>query len=133
MDTILVKGTKNLDVDDFIELLEDNEIVMEHDVLKYPDCMLVFVKQWFDNERVYDIIRQLKMSVDESIELVLDEHTFYISAMRDYDNCLDDELERFVYNNSFQEYEWLHKYEKDEFHYELNVVTTLLETLHLDD
>ena len=129
MDLILISGTKSFKVEEMVDLLLDNEILEETDIMKYHDSMLIFVKYWFDNEKVYQLLEMLKLSTDESIELVLEKHTFRVLSIKHYDNRIDLEFENVAMEWSETEYEWLSKYERNELNYDMDMMTKSMNEL----
>ena len=131
MDLILISGTKSFKVEEMVDLLLDNEILEETDIMKYHDSMLIFVKYWFDNEKVYQLLEMLKLSTDESIELVLEKQTFRVLGIKHYDNRIDLEFENVAmeWNETEIEYEWLSKYERNELNYDMDMMTKSMNEL----
>ena len=131
MDLILISGTKSFKVEEMVDLLLDNEILEETDIMKYHDSMLIFVKYWFDNEKVYQLLEMLKLSTDESIELVLEKQTFRVLSIKHYDNRIDLEFENVAmeWNETEIEYEWLSKYERNELNYDMDMMTKSMNEL----
>ena len=129
MDLILISGTKSFKVEEMVKLLLDNEILEETDIMKYHDSMLIFVKYWFDNEKVYQLLEMLKLSTDESIELVLEKQTFRVLGIKHYDNRIDLEFENVAME--WTEYEWLSKYERNELNYDMDMMTKSMKELSI--
>lgn len=132
MDTIIIKGTGDMEVTDMIELLLDNEILEENDILKFPNCMLIFVKKWFDNEKVYEIVTALKMVTDEFIDVELGDETFQITAVKDYEDRTDLELEIKMHYAKLADWEWMQRYIQIEHDYNLNITQVKNNEDHMD-